>query len=149
MSKEHETQKKILFKLEKDEDDYPPNEWESLWATEIGSGHYVIDNIPFFVRDVSCGDTVSVIENNGELFFDDVVEESLNSVLRVIAYDPDHISELRERLLSLKCESELSHIPNLIAVEVPAAADLDSVLKFLDEGEKDQLWEYETASIRN
>lgn len=149
MADEQALQKKIVFKLEKEEDDHPPNEWESLWATENRNGLYVIDNIPFFVRDISCGDTVSVLEKDGKLFFERVVKKSLNSVLRVITFDPAAVPQLRAQLFNLKCESEQSHIPNLIAVEVPATTDLDLVLEFLDKGEKDQLWEYETASLRS
>lgn len=139
---------KIIFSLEKDEDDYPPNDYETLWASFVENGLYSIDNIPFFVPGISCGDIVKVVEKEGGLFFDGLVRKSLNSVLRIIVYHEMDVGQLRNDLKDLGCESELSHVPNLIALEVPAGISLDSVLEFLDKGESDHNWEYETASLR-
>jgi hypothetical protein len=139
---------KIIFQLEKDEDDYPPNDYETLWASHVDGDLYSIDNIPFFVREISSGDVVKIKRKDGRLFFDAVVNESRNSVLRIIAYDEREIARLRQDLNEMGCESELSHIPNLIAVEVPETVCLEDVMSFLDKGEAKERWEYETASLR-
>ncbi|HMS08530.1 MAG TPA: DUF4265 domain-containing protein [Pyrinomonadaceae bacterium] len=141
-------QYKVLFRLEQDEDGYPPNEWESLWATRDIRGFFIIDNIPFFVNGISCGDTVVAIERDGIYYFESIEKESGNSVLRVIVFEQKDVSDLRENLRGLGCESEQSHIPQLISIEVPESVSLDDVLAYLDEGESDGRWEYETASLR-
>ncbi|MBK7706128.1 MAG: DUF4265 domain-containing protein [Acidobacteria bacterium] len=141
-------QRKIRFRLEQDEDGYPPNEWETLWATVVGENAYSIDNIPFFVRDVSYGDVVSASEDGGVLLFDSLLRRSKNSVIRVIAFSESVIPGLRRQLERLGCDTEGSHIPNLISVNVPDRANLETILEFLDNGEKEQLWEYESASFR-
>ena len=41
---------KIMFRLAKDPDGYPPDDWETLWAYEVEPGLYSIDNVPFFAR---------------------------------------------------------------------------------------------------
>lgn len=41
-------------------DDYPPVSTESLWAEKLSSGNYKIKNIPFYSKDVSFGDVISV-----------------------------------------------------------------------------------------
>lgn len=140
--------RRIIFSLEKDEDGYPPNDYETLWARIKQKGLYEIDNIPFFVRGVSPGDLVTARDKDGLLYFDGISKESLNSVLRVIAYDESIIPKLREELLEMGCESELSHVPNLIAVQVPANINLNDVLQFLDVGESNGEWEYETGALR-
>lgn len=48
---------KVTFRLEQDEDDYPPFAVEDLWALATDKpAEFVIDNIPFFVRAVALGD---------------------------------------------------------------------------------------------
>ena len=49
--------RKIGFRLERDEDGYPPPGSEWLWAYP-SEGMWVIDNIPWYSREVSLGDAV-------------------------------------------------------------------------------------------
>ena len=140
---------KVVFRLKKDEDDYPPDDYESLWALNTEEDLYEIDNIPFFVRGVSPGDWVSVKRSDGVNYFQSVERESPNSVLRVVAYDESLIPQLRETLVDMGCQSELIQIYNLIAIEVPQEVHLDSVLTYLEKGEKAGDWGYETACLRS
>ena len=140
---------KVVFRLQKDEDDYPPDDYESMWALKTEEDLYEIDNIPFFVHGVSPGDLVSVKTSDGVNYFESVERESASSVLRVIAYDESLIPQLRETLVDMGCESELIHIYNLIAIEVPQEVDRDSVLTYLEKGEKVGDWSYETACLRS
>jgi hypothetical protein len=50
---------RVLFELEKEDEDYPPVNYERLWARRLEQGLFELDNIPFFVRDISAGDVVS------------------------------------------------------------------------------------------
>lgn len=140
---------KVFFRLHKDEDGYPPDDWETLWAYEVEDGLYSLDNVPFFARDVSWGDVVSVERKGDELHFKDVVIPSDHSVLRVIVFDQSKVSEAHNALQQLNCDTEQSHIPSLLTVDVPPLVDLKKVRAFLDKGEAEGRWEYETASIRH
>ena len=140
---------KVYFHLQQDEDGYPPQEWESLWAKEIEPGLFQIDNIPFFVQDVSDEDVVSTEVRDGELHFKQLIRLSGHSVLRVLLYDVKDVDWLRGELRKIGCSSELSHIACLISVGVPPTASLDLVRQFLDQGEKEERWGYEEASIRH
>lgn len=144
-----ENQVKVIFPLEQDEDGYPPIGSESLWATRVPEGYFEIDNVPFYVRGISPGDIVSTFEEDGGRFFDKIVSESGSSVLRVIVFAEEAMPDLRTELLKLGCELEIGHIPTLWSIEVPAEADFDSIVDFLEQGEKEDRWEYETASIRH
>lgn len=144
-----EEEAKVIFRLEKDDDDYPPDDYESLWATRMPDGMYRIDNIPFFIRGISPGDVITVIKDDRQVFFDRLVVPSANSVLRVIVYNADEVSVVRDSLRDLGCESELSHVPQLISIEIPAEVDFDVITNFLEAGETRNAWEYETASIRH
>lgn len=56
---------KVVFKLEKDEDDYPPADYESVWALPVGEGLFQIDNIPFFATEIALGDVRRILEERG------------------------------------------------------------------------------------
>lgn len=139
---------KVFFQLHKDEDDYPPDDWETLWAYEVEDGLYSLDNVPFFARGVSWGDVVSVALNGDELHFKEVIRPSAHSVLRVIVHNHSDVDEVHESLQRMNCNTEQSHIPSLLAVDVPPSVNLKEVRAFLDNGEEEGRWEYETASIR-
>jgi len=149
MAEDRRTHLKIHFKLDKDEDGYPPDDWEGIWAQEVAPGLYRIDNIPFFVRGISCDDIVSASVEGDELEFKELVQPSGNSVLRIIAVDKSGVGKLREQLRQMQCESELSDIPGFLSVEVPAIVNIDPILNFLAAGEEEGRWEYEEGSIRH
>jgi hypothetical protein len=150
MSKNFDGQKyeKVMFRLQKDADGYPPDEWESLWAYEVESGLYSIDNVPFFARGVSWGDVVSVERHGDELHFKEVVRPSRHSVIRVIVYDTSKVGEMHDKLKKMKCDTEQSHLPSLLTVDCPPTSDLRKIRAFLKKGEADGRWTYEEASIR-
>lgn len=146
--KQDEQYEKIFFRLEKDEDGYPPDNWETLWAFEIEDGLYTLDSIPFFVRGVSWKDVVSVEREGNELHFTKIVRPSDHSVLRVIVFDESEIEKTRQNLQQIGCDTEQSHIPGLLSIDCPPSVEVNRVLEFLASGEQDGRWEYEEASIR-
>ena len=142
-------QKKIVFELEQDADGYPPDRLESVWANEVEPGHYAIDNIPFFIKGISCGDIVLAEEIGGELRFKDIVRPSLNSVLRLYVSDMADVQIVRNSFRDLGCPSEQSHIPALIAVEIPGTVAFAPIAALLAEGEQLGRWEYEEGVLRH
>jgi hypothetical protein len=140
---------KILFRLQRDADGYPPNDWETLWGKELKSGFFQIDNIPFYVRGISDGDIVAATNQQGEYLFQRVVQPSSNSVMRVIVYEDDAVQPLRDRLKEFGCSTELSNIQRFFAVDIPATVSISKIRTLLDEGEQADRWSYEEASIRH
>jgi hypothetical protein len=138
---------KVVFKLEKDEDDYPPADYESVWALPVGEGLFQIDNIPFFATEIAIGDVVSAIHDGGELRFQKVVQPSGHSTLRLIIYDKSEVPTVRRLLEERGCTSEGSHIPGLISVDVPPSVSLAELRAMLDEGEAQERWGYEEACL--
>ncbi|MEU1503299.1 DUF4265 domain-containing protein [Streptomyces sp. NPDC005732] len=51
---------KVHFRMEIDEDGWPPASVESLWAVDLGDGRVRLDNTPWFVRGVASGDVIRV-----------------------------------------------------------------------------------------
>jgi hypothetical protein len=138
---------KIVFPLEKDIDDYPPDDYESLWAIPKGGEAYEIDNIPFFVSNIALGDIVRAIEVKGELIFDKIIQRSGNSTLRVYVFNSNEKGILRNNLRLLGCSTEGSHIDRLFSVNIPKSIDRPMVIEYLKREEQSGTLEYEEACI--
>ena len=139
---------RVLFNLEKEEEDYPPVDYERLWARPLGEGLFEIDNIPFFVRDISVGDVVAAQQGDGEAVFSALVRVSGNSTLRVIVFDATHVEEIRRRLHEFGCSTELN-VSKMLGVDVPAQVDLHAVRTWLMEEQSSGTLEFEDACIRH
>ena len=98
---------KIYFDLAPDENGYPPAKSEFLWSIPTQRGTYLIDNIPFFVRDISLGDEISAKKEGGQLHFAKLLKKSRNSTLRVLLKKPGRTGALRKQLAAFGCGSEL------------------------------------------
>lgn len=138
---------KVFFHLEQDQEGYPPERVESLWANRLPDGLYEIDNIPFFVRGVSRGDRVSVEKRGEENHFEKLVKAGGHSTMRVIVYDKAHVDDLCKKLESMGCLWEQSHIPTLIAIDLPPNVDVSTVTEYLQHGEDREQWSYEEACL--
>ncbi|MHC5021610.1 MAG: DUF4265 domain-containing protein [Planctomycetota bacterium] len=134
---------KIAFHLEVDEDGYPPVSVETLWAESLGGGRYRIDNIPFFVRDATDGDIVAASYVDEELRFTEVLEDSRNSLIRVLCRDGSNPQTLRKQLSVLGCETEFNGVHSLIAVSIPAGQPVEPVQQALATLRKQGLVDFE------
>lgn len=142
---------KISFRLQQDGDGYPPATTETVWAKKISENEYEIDNIPFYVRGISTGDIVSVTNEDGELVYERLITPSDTSTLRVIIMDKNNKekTELNLRKYFIKSGCAIEGInPVMFAVEVPRSVNLKPIVEYLAEGEKNGLWGYEEAAIR-
>ena len=146
---EDENFSKIYFELDQDENGYPPDKWETLWAKPAGPDLYEIDNIPFYVKGISSGDLVLAEEKEGVLHFKRLVKPSGNSVFRLYLAEPTQVQAARDEFRQLKCESELSNLPRLIAVEIPNSVDFLEVGNHLTAGSESGRWDYEEGVLRH
>lgn len=138
---------KIFFKLEQDEDGYPPVSVESLWALPVGEGLFKLDNIPFFATGIAVNDIISAEDEGGVLWYREVVQPSAHSTLRVIVYDENEVAQVRALFKEKGCPTELSHIPGLFAMDVPPEVPLEALKPLLDEGRAQERWDYEEACL--
>ena len=124
-------------------------EVETLWAIPSANG-FKLDNIPFFAREVSVGDVVSAKPDlDGMLRFGALVKASQNSTVRLwfAKNKENEVARVRQNLRDLGCSSEISDLPRLVAVDIPATISYAIVRKVLDEYEKVGLLEYEESCL--
>lgn len=122
-------------------------EAENLWALDLGNGLYKIDNIPFYVYGISCGDTVHAALAEGRLTFQTVVQRGGHSTYRVLlksdrGVDDDRFRRLWKRLATMGCSREIAR-KRLVAIDIPTEADADAVYGVLQIGKSDGTWVFE------
>ncbi len=123
---------KVFFTLEQDEDGYPPVGVESVWAIPTeDADKYVIENTPFFVTSATLGDTVRVRSSDGNLWFDEVVARSQNSLIRVLFHEKEALVRVDEWLKAHGCTTEYSGDFNLLAVSIPERVNLADIQDYL------------------
>lgn len=142
---------KLIIPLEQDEDGYPPAGSERLWAFQVGEGRYKIDNIPFFARDLALGDIVSAIHEEGAeegvLRYQQVLQPSGHSTFRILIQDESEVPEVCRLLEQLGCGTERSHLPRLVAIDIPPSVSLEAVREALAPGCAQDRWEHEESCL--
>jgi hypothetical protein len=140
--------KKIHFVIEQDEDGYPPVGSESVWGREDKEGHFIIQNIPFFIKAATFEDVIAATVEDGALQYKATVKPSTNSLLRVVCYRDTDPVEVCAQLEQLGCSTELAAMYSLIAVNVPSEVRLRDIEMMLDHGVKENRWDYEEPLLR-
>ncbi|NEC84761.1 DUF4265 domain-containing protein [Streptomyces sp. SID12501] len=142
---------KVHFRLEI-EDDWPPAGVESLWALDQGNGTVKLDNIPWFVRGVACGDVVAASpDEEGMLWAGDVVLPSENCTIRLIVLREGGSGAARQSVLNAfdrlgVCGEGIERF-GMVALDVPPTADLVQVQRLLNHGVTKEWWEMEEGCV--
>ena len=143
---------KVRFKLDQDEDGWPPVTSEGLWAEPLGEEKYRINNTPWFVRNLAADDVViAVPAADGVLWATGRVQWSGRFTLRVIpAREGPLGGDLRAVVDAFKpfgVSGEGARQYGIVALDVPPDADLSSIKRLLRAGEADSRWDYEEGCI--
>jgi len=139
---------KVNFRIEKDEDGFPPVSIETLWA-EYSDHGYMIDSIPFFTKDATNGDVISTTTDaDGDLWFNSRIISSTNSLVRLVLFDGSIANEVSLELRKMGCSTEFISDYEMMAVNVPKTTPYQDVIRFIDEKGRQGLLDYEEALIR-
>ena len=130
-----------------------PYDTEGLWGVAVGPDTARISNVPFLQDGVAEGDVVRFATGaDGTRWATERVEASGNCTVRVLP-DPDgplgaSAQAVHDRLapFGLGGESFSEELP-LIALTVPASADLRAVKATLLRGETEGWWEFEASCV--
>ncbi|MDQ0798247.1 DUF4265 domain-containing protein [Streptomyces sp. B1I3] len=120
---------KVHFRMDIDEDGWPPESVESLWAVDLGDGTVQLDNTPWFVRGVASGDIIKVeLDGDGVFWAGETVRPSQNCTIRLIVLKDDGSAAARQSVLeifhSLGTTGEGIERYRMVALDVPPEADL-------------------------
>lgn len=142
---------KVHFRLEI-KDDWPPASVESLWAVDQGDGTARLDNIPWFVRGIACGDIVATeSDEEGVRWAGKVVRRSENCTIRLIVLRDSGSGAARQSVINafkeLDVDGEGIERYGMVALDVPPTADLAKVQRLLKHGVAKEWWDMEEGCI--
>jgi Domain of unknown function (DUF4265) len=135
---------------------WPPFDEEKLWAEQVSSGRFRIDNVPFYARNVSYDDIV-VADEMGNCRAREVVERGKHSTFRIMF--ASDLSTLRqeqlnaeyaqyfEALREIGCASPEFAGPGLVAIDVLPYAIIEAITDVLEIGVEEGRWDYEWGYI--
>jgi len=131
----------VRFEIEKDAEGYPKSRnAEALLCKPLNPdcSLCVVASVPFYLKNVAYGDTITTRDKPSGLEFGEVVKRSGYSVYRVLLHQTDKKEELTNKLLDL--DVLLEQDGNLIAIAIPPAADSDTVVDYVLEGKRKGFW---------
>lgn len=142
---------KVYFRLEV-EDDWPPASVESLWAVDQGDGTARLDNTPWFVQEIACGDIVEVEPDEEDVrWAGAVVRRSENCTIRLIVLREGGSGAARQSVINafqeLGVDGEGIEHFGMVALNVPPAADHAKVQRLLNHGVAQEWWDMEEGCI--
>jgi hypothetical protein len=144
---------KVRFQLVPDAERPWRVESEGLWAVDLGDGTYRLANVPWFVTGVALDDVVeAALTADGTLWAIRSLRWAGRHVVRlspIINGDPTPFLERIEADFErLEVGIESMGPPEwLIAIDIPADADLAEIKKLLREGVASQRWTFEEACV--
>jgi Domain of unknown function (DUF4265) len=146
----HATEEKLVqltFPLKKS--DWYEHASETLWAEPVGDNTFRLRNVPFYAYGASYDDVVRAINHDHRLMVQDIVQRGGHSTYRLFVTDTERLKRFREFWQPLKrigCTLERA-TDRLIAVDVPAEADIYTAYAALRQGEAAGVWDFEEAHV--
>lgn len=143
----------VVFDLAVDEDGWPPVSAERVWAFSMGADLYLIDNVPWFVRDLAVGDVVRAEPpgDNMHPVFSEVVERSDHVTVRLVCFRAGPLAGDLPRALApftaVGVYGEGLPQYGLLALDIAPNDPLDQVVDVLRRGQADGWWEYEEGRV--
>jgi hypothetical protein len=144
---------KVGFRLEQDEDGWPPAASEGLWAAPIGDDAYLIDSTPWFARNVAAGDVfLAKPDADGRRWAGERLYSLGNCTIRIIPFKDGPLAGSQQAVLDLFVPLGASGAGfgsdlDLVALTIPPQADLAEIKRILQRGEVDGSWTYEESCI--
>lgn len=135
----------IYVSLEKDEDGYPPYDFEELDATPVGGDRYRIEGIPVFTYGLARGDIVRVTRFVGDmrLWAAEWLENSGHWTSRVITFGDTDKEGVVTTFTAMGCDAYVSL--GLVAIDVPPDVAADDVMEELRRGRSSGAWDFDVG----
>lgn len=131
-----------------------PPDWhghsaEWVWATDLGTGIYRIQNIPFYARGLSWLDEVTADSTPTGTWLTAVSRKSGHSTYRVFLNVEIESSAYDNQWRPLKragCRYERA-TDHLVAIDVPSNTDIAVAYAALEDGLRSGVWDFEEADM--
>lgn len=142
----------VVFELEV-RDGWPPVASERVWAYRAGDDTYVIDNPPWFVRDLAVGDVVRATSSDAgsQPVFNELLQRSDHVTIRLICFRSGplegDLSRAIEPFKRLGVYAEGASQYGMLALDISSTDPFTEVVRILRAGVADGSWEFEEGRI--
>lgn len=119
---------------------------EGVWAAKEGE-YYRVKNVPFFAPNLAYNDLISVEEDEGELFFDSLIEPSGHTTVQIVFFKPEYFEQVTDDLTKFNCDWEGSHLKECISVDIPKTVDYSEVRKYLNRKSEEEILDFREACL--
>jgi hypothetical protein len=120
---------------------------EGLWCKRISSWLYEVWNIPFYTSNIALEDLVKVVEIKGELYYDDLIKTSGNSVIQLLILSNESQVVIGKIFEDLNCNWEGSEQLDYISISIHRKLEYLPIKLILDEGQQIGRWDYKEACL--
>ncbi|ROH90615.1 DUF4265 domain-containing protein [Chryseobacterium cucumeris] len=120
---------------------------EKLWIEKKNDVEYQIKNIPFFVPNLAYNDIISVENDEGELYFEELIRPSEHSTIQIVFFDTERIKDVTSDIEKMGCSWEGIDNQHIIAVDVPENVNYKKIREYLDKKFDDQILDYKEACL--
>ena len=128
------------------EETEPAYQIEMVDTVRVEDG-YRVTTIPFFAKHLALNDIISVENDEGVHYFEDILVKSGHSVIRVVFTSEQLLNEATSALKQLGAIAFRYADSILVAFDVPATANYLPIQEYLSEGQTQNKWEYEEACL--
>lgn len=150
---------RIHFALDQ-QDGWPPQPDEALWAQPVGEGRYVVESPPWFVRSLAVDDVVqaepgeggALWAGGGALWAGGVVRRGGRLTVRLLPLpdgplggDPQAVRVLFAPLGVRSGEPSPQH--GIVALDIAGDGDLRAIKELLIAGEADGSWDVDESQV--
>lgn len=104
---------------------------EKLWIEKKSDLEYQIKNIPFFAPNLAYNDIISVENDDGELYFEDLIRASEHSTIQIVFFNEKEIDKVIKDIELLNCSWEGMYNQKLLAIDVPPNVNYSIVKEYL------------------
>lgn len=135
------------------QDGWPPQPAEVIWAQPLGEGRYVVETAPWFVRGLAVDDVVSAQPDaDGLLWATGERQRGGRLTVRLLPLpdgplggDPEVVRSVFAELGVRSGEPSPQH--GIVALDIPGDGDLRAIKALLIAGESDGSWDVDESQL--
>jgi len=120
---------------------------ELIWTEKIENGYYRIDNIPFYAPNLAYNDIITIEDDEGVFYFDDLIESSGHSTVQIIFFKEIEIQQVLFKLENLGCKWEGMKNQPYYSVDIPPNINYLSIRQYLEKQFEKKILDYKESCL--
>lgn len=120
---------------------------ETLWIEPLDDNKYQVKNVPFFAPNIAYNDIITVEDDEGNLYFEELVKASEHSTIQIVIFNEQETNEIVKNIEKFGCSWEGMENQTILAVDVPPSVNYNILKKYLDKNLTENIFDYKEACL--